>query len=160
MERKEVERETRSAEITKPDSAIDGIAGGVRNRVNKIVDFIRTAPVGYGLFLYGVYLGAEYIQDSQIRDNIVSQAFTVGAAVFNVLGGYLIASKQFAVKRKLEKKCAANGYSDKIFQKTTPTWCDRQTARVVTRRLGKLDKYTELCDKNKKEQQFSWLGHF
>lgn len=160
MEREDAEREARGTVITKPDNSIRNIAGGVRNGTNKILDFIRTDPVGYGFLLFGVHIGAEYTQDAQARDSIYKLAIGVSISVFIVLAGSYHIAMQFALKRKLEKKCAVNGYSDQIFMKTTKRWCDRQTARVVTRRLEKLDQYAELSRKNKKGQEFSWLGHF
>lgn len=107
----------------------------IMHGIDYAVDLYRIAPFGETLFLVNAG-NAAYFHDNP---------FTVAFSIVGSLGGIAIAAKQFRLKNRLEKIISKNGYDDRVFKRTTYAWCDRQTARVVAKRHGYLDRYNSLC---------------
>ena len=116
----------------------------IKNSLTYIADLYRTAPLGETIC---------FLNASQIPFDLDKPAI-VGIALFGSFCGVALAIKQFKLRRRLEKDVLEKGYDDRIFEKTIPEWCDRQTARVAARTYGHLDDYVNLCKRNKDRMNF------
>ncbi|UZE94305.1 MAG: hypothetical protein IB618_01905 [Candidatus Pacearchaeota archaeon] len=115
-----------------------------------IADFYRTAPVGETLFLMNAGpIPFTYDKPLLIGINILGSLICVHST-----------AKQFKLRRRLENSVSEHGYDDRAFETTILDWCDRQTARVVTKNCGNLDDYVALCDTNRERMSLANLRHF
>ncbi|MDP2642698.1 MAG: hypothetical protein Q8P62_02550 [Candidatus Peregrinibacteria bacterium] len=146
---------TETGKIEPENKVVGTTMQAIRDRAGKVLDFIRTAPFGYGFLLANALITTDMIKNPH-GNNYITALLSATTTITTIMA----IKDQFNLRAKLERKSAIEGYSDEIFTKTIPKWCDRQTARVVARRLGKLDKYTALCEKNKGEMAYPKLGHF
>lgn len=114
-----------------------------RDGLRQVLDFIRTAPFAYSLFAL----------DASTGGFMLSTDYPYAVSI-NIIGGGLsifLMQQQFKLRKRLEKSISRHGYNDRVFSKTTPTWCDRQVGMLVARNAGELDSYMDLCENNKGE---------
>jgi len=117
----------------------------IRAGLKYITDFYITAPVGETIFLMNAgQIPFDYRNPLLMSINIIG-----------TLAGAALTIRQFKLRHRLESSVSKHGYNDKIFEPTIPLWCDRQTARVVTKNCGNLNDYVALCNVKKIEHQLN-----
>lgn len=76
------------------------------------------------------------------------------------IGGIKIITDHYDLRGRLERSCQESGYTERVFELTTKAWCNRQIARIVAKRYGKLQEYEDLCKKNRATSAFPNVPHF
>lgn len=122
----------------------------IKSGISNVWDFYRTAPFGEtSLALFGYY-GFKAVREDPY--------FILPFLAAGVLG-VLAVKKQFKLKRSLEDNIRENGFTSECFERTIPTWCGRQTARVVAEKHGCLDEYIKLCEQQKQLMTHNYIPH-
>lgn len=123
--------------------------------IKRATDNLRTAP--YALGMTGFELGVTaFVMAEGSR---LSDVLAIPTGAFGVVLGGLVAAKQFRLRHRLENSIERVGYSDRVMDPTTKTWCNRQTARVVCANAGYLDEYVALCERRSETAALNWLPH-
>ncbi len=124
----------------------------IKSGISNVWEFYRTAPFAESTFVLLSY----YVVEA-FKDNNLLKGFTIsGITLCSVAAVY----HQFKLKKRLENHIQEHGFTKGGFEKTIPTWCGRQTARVVAEKHGCLDEYVKLCKQNREVMRDRYIPHF
>ena len=122
----------------------------LKNKINLIADFYRTAPLGESFFVLNAgFMAVNY-----------DRPLVFGLNLFATLGCVMLTKTQFDLRKRLENSVTKHGYDERVFETTISEWCDRQTARVVAKNYGYLEEYVSLYESNKDRISFPNLRNF
>jgi len=122
----------------------------IKTGLEYIADLYRIAPLGEFVLLFNA---------PQIPFNY-DRPILLACNIFGSVAGAAIMARQFKLKRRLDNSISEQGYQDRIFETTIPSWCNRQTARTVAKRHGHLDDYIALCESNKDKMNLPDMTYF
>ena len=120
-----------------------------RERLRHPIDTFRTAPVGFTLAFLGVLLGGESIREIVHKPRYLAKARAIGQLSVNALAlgtGASMVSHQFKLRHRLERAIDRHGFDPRYMAKTLGTFCDRQTAKVVSEKAGFAGEYQALVN--------------
>ncbi|MBI5065871.1 hypothetical protein HZA97_06550 [Candidatus Woesearchaeota archaeon] len=123
----------------------------IKSGISTVWDFYRTAPFGETSAL----ILSHYAFEAFKKNLLLEGSLIVISAVFSVW----VARDQFKLKKRLEDHIEDHGFTSEGFETTIPTWCGRQTARVVAEKHNCLDEYVKLCEQYKGTMSYRFLPH-